>query len=716
MPGTPELSGGSKERSRRLTPDGAVMDRTGTDLTMTFSSPDPGRRATRRGHAIRSAAAVAATLGLLAPLPAGAATTTDDTGEVALTMAPGNQGIVTPGEQVVITLNAANAGDEDLEAGEVTLERGVRRLSTEAALDTWLDTGVAPGSFVEIAASDIDPVASQAETALTLAIEDTDTGTDDLAAGVYPIRATYRSGEQEHVAESVLVSPQAAGTAGVGVIVPITAGALTTGLIGAGTLSDLTGPDGSLSAQLDAVSGTSAILAVDPAIAASIRALGSSAPDDAVDWLDRLLALPNDRFALQFGDADLATQVGAGVTTPLQMTSFAPYLDPADFTVAASGEQSPTPAPSVTLPTVDELLDIGATHDDLYWPATGTAGAEVAATLGGAATVVVPDSVVTTESAVARATADDASLLVYDAEMSAALQEASETSAPVDRSAQLAALTAHAMLSAHSGALLVTVDRVDGRSAEALRDAILAVAGLPSRFAVDLDALLATDPTPVSLESVPADPERVAALTGYLDAAADLEHIATVLDDPALLLSNERATQLQLLGNAWLSSPEEWTDAATAHQRRVDAWSDGVALVPGQDISLYGSNATLPFTVRNDLPWPATVTLTVVPNDARLVVQESTTVVIGAEQTSRVEVPVEALIGSGVSSIDLQLRTPNGRNLGDGQTYAVSVEAEWETPTMVALSVLVTALLVLGIVRTVRRHRRGEVRSDGRSR
>ena len=35
--------------------------------------------------------------------------------------------------------------------------------------------------------------------------------------------------------------------------------------------------------------------------------LGSSAPATAQQWLADLLALPNSRFALQFGDADLAT-------------------------------------------------------------------------------------------------------------------------------------------------------------------------------------------------------------------------------------------------------------------------------------------------------------------------------------------------------------------------------------------------------------------------
>ncbi|HAN26073.1 MAG TPA: hypothetical protein DCP95_16120, partial [Microbacterium ginsengisoli] len=68
---------------------------------------------------------------------------------------------------------------------------------------------------------------------------------------------------------------------------------------------------GLLDAELTAVAGTAAVLAVDPAVVASIRVLGSSAPASARAWLQRLMTLPNERFALQYGDADVATQLEA---------------------------------------------------------------------------------------------------------------------------------------------------------------------------------------------------------------------------------------------------------------------------------------------------------------------------------------------------------------------------------------------------------------------
>src|SRR5690606_26383410 len=98
-------------------------------------------------------------------------------------------------------------------------------------------------------------------------------------------------------------------------------------------------------AQLDGVTGTSAVLAIDPLIPASIRALGTAAPVSAVTWLTRLEALSNERFALQAGDADATVQARAGLTellTPLPLTS---VLTPENF-VATETTPTPSPTPS----------------------------------------------------------------------------------------------------------------------------------------------------------------------------------------------------------------------------------------------------------------------------------------------------------------------------------------------------------------------------------
>lgn len=689
---------------------------------MTFISPAPGRRPARRPRWLVAATATAA-LALGVPAPAAVAAVDDPAvaDPVTASVAPAGDGVVPASGPLTLTLSADNPGDDALPAGEATFELGVERLTTTAALDAWLGDGAASGAFDDLERVDVAEVPAQQSVSQTVSIAATDAVVDDLAAGVYPVRAIYRAGDESIRARTVVVVP-AAGTAEreVGVVVPITAGPQTTGALGADALTELTGDEGALRQQLDAVSGTEAILAVDPSVTASIRALGSAAPAEAVAWLDELLALPNDRFALQYGDADLAAQIGAGATAPVRPASFAAYLDAANFTEVGTAGADATPAPTPTpdepvLPSLEELFDVGAARDAVFWPATGTAGAEAAAVLGAqvgsedAPVTLLPSSVVRTSvertDAAAHATAGDADLLVYESELSRVLEDASTTDGVVERGALLAEFTARTALTAPTGPLLVTVDRADGRSTAALSDAVRAATGLPGWRATDLDGLLGTGATSVELASVAPDPDRIAVIEEFQQAQDGLLRIATVLDDPALLTSSERATELQLLGNAWRDDREGWDAAIEAQRERIATWTDGVALVPGGPITLAGSSAPLVFTVRNDLPWPARVELLATPGDARLVIQSVDEVEIGAQQTARVAVPVSALVGSGETSVDLQLRSPTGVEIGPTETVEVSVRAEWESVAVIILSVLVTGLLVLGVVRTVRRRR-----------
>ena len=148
------------------------------------------------------------------------------------------------------------------------------------------------------------------------------------------------------LANSAMIVPDPnAPAAPIGVVVPITATPIETGLLTAAELTELTGTGGSLRAQLDAVDGTSAILAVDPAIAAAINVLGTSAPPEATEWLERLEALTNPRFALQFGDADVSAQLASGLSRPMAPLTLQSLLNPAFF-VPPAPTSAPTPTPT----------------------------------------------------------------------------------------------------------------------------------------------------------------------------------------------------------------------------------------------------------------------------------------------------------------------------------------------------------------------------------
>ncbi len=164
------------------------------------------------------------------------------------------------------------------------------------------------------------------------------------APGVYPLSASYESPEGTVTSTSAMIVPsEGAAEVGIGVVVPITAGATAEGLLTAAELTDLTGPNGYLTDELDAVEGTASILAIDPAIPAAIRVLGTAAPASATEWLARLEALPNSRFALQFGDADVAAQLQSGLSRPLRPLSLQYAMSPADFAPTDTATPSPSP-------------------------------------------------------------------------------------------------------------------------------------------------------------------------------------------------------------------------------------------------------------------------------------------------------------------------------------------------------------------------------------
>ena len=132
---------------------------------------------------------------------------------------------------------------------------------------------------------------------------------------------------------------------------------------------------------------------------------------------------------------------------------------------------------------------------------------------------------------------------------------------------------------------------------------------------------------------------------------------------------------------------------------------ESVRLLPTSSINLFGADARLWFTLRNDLPYPVNLVLYAVPNDLRLDVQRATPIVGSASSNTRVEVPVQARVGNGEVELSLQLRSRASVAIGPPETVEVSVRAEWETFGLIALSIVVGGLVLLGVIRTVLRAR-----------
>ncbi len=707
---------------------GSTPSHAGTEGTGRAGTAGAGRAdTTGRPRVLARVTAVLLAAGLaLAPQTATAATPTPTptgpSGIVTATLAPGSDGLLRADRGLTATIAIDNDTASDLPAGRASLQLGATPLADRAALAAWLQSGAGDFPLAEVGAAQLDAVAADSSRAAAVSVTADNPALAGRAPGVYPLLTSFSTPSGAVTATSVVTVPAASTDAvPVGVVVPVTADPTTRGLLSARELSTLTAEGGSLTAQLDAVAGTSAILAIDPSVAASIRALGTSAPTTAVAWLERLDDLPNSRFALQFGDADIASQLAAGQPAPAQPTSLTAYMKSTDFSSPSGDTATASPAPTGTepaLPPLDELTDVGATVP-VYWPATGTAGGDTVSALSALGT---PDAAATTlvaststtagqnGAAVAAAgRAGDAPVLVYDAAVSSALRDAARVSDDALRGAPLAAASAYLSLALGSTAgrpLLVTVDRGSNRVGAGLADAVAAVQLAPGTTSASLPQLLATPAADVEVTAGVVDPERVAAASALFSDETSLQPLASVVSEPQLITGPARAELLQVLGGGWLDQEDAWDAAVAAHRKATADTVSAVEILQPTPVSLASSGAPLGVWIRNDLPYPIDVDLMVTPDDPRLTVQRSTSVTIPASSNMRAKVPVESRVGSGEVTLTMELRSASGEVVGPVRSVDVTVRAEWEGVGIAALSVVVGALIVFGLVRTILRRRR----------
>ena len=689
-----------------------------TVTSLPSGSPAPRRSLTRRLLATLAVAAIA--VGLAVPAAATAATPSPtasaSTAPPVLSAAPAGNGILRPGETLAVLSTLANPGDATISSSAATLSIGTAPLADDAALTRWLSGDTSGVAVQQIATGTLDATSAAAQNTVSFTVPGTDPSLAGRAAGVYPLLVQTTGGTSLQ-APTVVVIPADGATTPLAVVVPITAAPRTSGLLTASELADLTAVDGPLSAQLDAVDGTLATLAVDPAIPAAIRVLGSAAPPTAVAWLQRLLSLPNDRFALQFGDADLSAQIRAGLATPLAPTSLRSYMTAADFTQPVASVTTPSPTESAapgqpSFPDLAALLDIGSTDQNVFWPATASVDAGVINALGAlgtesaAARMLVASRNLAETPTTASATIGGVSTLVYDAEVSSALTTAAAENDTARRGAALAAASGH-LAFARTGTgdrpVLAVLDRGTDRSRVSLRATLGALASAPGYTTSTLAAIEAAPATEVTLADAAPDAVRAADVSALTADEGTIDRFATILDEPELLTGRERAEVLQVLNVAWTGDAAR--KAVADHRAATQTTLDSVGIL-SSDFRLVSSSAPLRPWVRNDLPWPITVVLRAQPDDVRLRVQASTPIDAQAAANTRVEVPVEARIANGEVDVAMQLYSPTGEPVGARQSVQVEVRAEWESIGLIVIIALVVIFLGIGVLRTITGRRR----------
>lgn len=676
-------------------------------------SPRTGRLA-RAPRLARGVVVFALAFGLvaaphLAPPPSFAATEEpEDDGTVSISLTTGLHGVIAHGSPLTATVSVENGTDQPLAAGRVTVELNKTPIEDAAALTAWLDSGTTAGTFTPLGSEASEEVAAS-ETSST-SISATAAALGDLPTGVYPIRGTLSGDEAvgSISATSVLVVDTDAERQIV-VLVPITATPAGGALLTADELAELTAPDGALTAQLDGVAGTSAVVAVDPLIPAAIRALGTAAPATATAWLTRLESLSNDRFALQPGDADATVQARASLPELLAPLDLSPFVDIENFSlIDDETTPAPTPSPSPTptepeVPSDEELMAIDGAEPGILWPEGDVQTADLSAFDAyldpTSATTIVPSTGLTSTGS-ALVDVDGHRVLAMDVGASDVLSAAAAEVDDEVRERELATAMAQLSFTGARSSVLVGLDRDELRTADALRETILSLSAFGQ--STGLTGILAATPDAGTLDAE-GSTERAEQLETLLSDEKRLSAFSSILDDPLVLLSPERIEIMRTIG---VGAAEDFAANTSAHRGATAQTLDAVGVQQPSPIQLFTSAAPLPVWVRNDLPWPVTVTLTSKPSDARLDVQPTTPVEAQPASNTRVKVPVEARVGSGVLDVGFQLHSPTGVHIGTDQTATVTVRAEWEGIGLGVLGGIIALLLILGVVRTVMRRRR----------
>ena len=698
-------------------------------------------------------------------------------GQVSIFAAPADGGLVQPGGPLVVELVVVNKTDAELPPAQLELAVGSSTIDTRFALDAW------SSSSSESAVDRLDVVASLAtesvppgETDLLNVSVSAEglpfAATDDF--GPRAMAATLTSGDAKLAqARSTIVLNGAAAAEPtlVSTVVPITSGLFVDAdepLLSSARLAEQTAPGGRLEEILVAVEASpNSTVAIDPRILASIRVLGSAAPQSALTWLDRLTALDNQTFELPFADASLTLQSQWGAQQPLEVTNFDFDIDPANFAdptetqtptptpteSADTGATTPsedgatgtdtegsaeasaspeataadTPEPTATedpepvappLPTTESLVSFPYTMSGVVWPQAGTVqSTDLDKFRGwGGESLILDDSNTGvsadadfTESA--QATVAGWSAVIAEKTLDDAIDDA--VHATTDEEWNEAATRIATLLAVVTRELpyeprtlvgTVTRDEFDGdRLAQTLQF---------------VDGLSWASSTPLTFPSDADTGRREASLidgsvgetsfnqmTSVMQTIERAQVISTIFDDPLDYSDPVRVAGIGALATGWATVPAEAQTAVSGLRDYVTLTESYVQLGDTSEALIVGRDTELPLFVSNAVPnRKVTVLVELRPTTGAVETGDAVALTIEPNSMSRVGIPIKA-IANGTTYVTVNVMTPEGEQLSSTKQIRLDVRAEWESIAILVASVGLAVLFVAGLVRTIRRRR-----------
>ena len=470
-------------------------------------------------------------------------------------------------------------------------------------------------------------------------------------------------------------------------------------------------------------------------------------------FVSALMGAANELIALPEGDADLgaltlsdntgfwdrASRSIAAFPSSLREAGWvAPTTSPASPTpspsasaTAASATETPSPAapspaasssPSGQSGTTTTAPDAGPTIlRNVAWPADTTFGTTFLSNYASADQITIaPASALTpaeevTFTSYARVNVDPATgetatdgtgarTLAQQADLASILSWNASGGDELDAEQALAAITAIIVRERPASSRTLFAAAARGTTInESLTKRVNALFSPRWVSAQTFSDIASSEPTDVERQTVDAgtlDADTSTAISAMSSSLTSLGPLAKATDDPDAVYDSVTPQILPSL--AAQRTPSEQLDSATGMTSQITGMLSAVSVEPSSAVNLINKSANFPVLVRNNLPWPIHVDVTLVPDDPRLRATPALSQTLAAQGATTVEVPVGA-IGSGDIEVTYKVTTPDGVVLDDSQTVTVRMRAGWEDAITAVIASLFAALFLVGITRSLRK-------------
>ena len=464
-------------------------------------------------------------------------------------------------------------------------------------------------------------------------------------------------------------------------------------------------------------------------------------------FVSALMGAANELIALPEGDADLGALALSGNTgfwdrASRSIAAFPSSLREAGWVAPTTSPASPTPSPSASATAASATETPGPTASspsgqsgttttapdagptmlrNVAWPADTTFGTAFLSnyaspdqiTIAPASALTPAEEVTFTSYArvnVNPATGETATdgtgarTLAQQADLASILSWNASGGDELDAEQALAAITAIIVRERPASSRTLFAAAARGTTInESLTKRVNALFSPRWVSAQTFSDIASSEPTDVERQTVDAgtlDADTSTAISAMSSSLTSLGPLAKATDDPDAVYDSVTPQILPAL--AAQRTPSEQLDSATAMTSQITGMLSAVSVEPSSAVNLINKSANFPVLVRNNLPWPIHVDVTLVPDDPRLRATPALSQTLAAQGATTVEVPVGA-IGSGDIAVTYKVTTPDGHILDDSQTVTVRMRAGWEDAITAVIASLFAALFLVGITRSLRK-------------